>query len=39
LPAISPRRHFMSAVSAFLRTNNPAGLREFEGESVTDVSV
>jgi len=29
---------FMSAVSAFLRTNNPAGLREFEGVSVTDVS-
>jgi hypothetical protein len=29
---------FMSAVSAFLRTNNPTGLREFEGASVTDVS-
>jgi hypothetical protein len=29
---------FMSAVSAFLRTNNPAGLREFEGVSVGDVS-
>ena len=29
---------FMSAVSAFLRTNNPAGLREFEGVSVTDVA-
>jgi len=29
---------FMSAVSEFLRTNNPAGLREFEGASVTDVS-
>jgi hypothetical protein len=29
---------FMSAVSAFLRTNNPAGLREFEGVSVTDIS-
>ena len=29
---------FMSAVSHFLRTNNPAGLREFEGVSVTDVS-
>ena len=28
----------MSAVSHFLRTNNPAGLREFEGASVTDVS-
>ena len=29
---------FMSAVSDFLRTNNPAGLREFEGASVTDIS-
>jgi hypothetical protein len=29
---------FMSAVSAFLRTNNPAGLREFEGMSVADIS-
>ena len=29
---------FMSAVSAFLRTNNPAGLREFEGASVADIS-
>jgi hypothetical protein len=29
---------YMSAVSHFLRTNNPAGLREFEGVSVTDVS-
>jgi len=29
---------FMSAVSALLRTNNPAGLREFEGASVSDVS-
>jgi hypothetical protein len=29
---------FMSAVSRFLRTNNPAGLREFEGVSITDVS-
>ena len=29
---------FMSAVGEFLRTNNPAGLREFEGASVTDVS-
>jgi hypothetical protein len=29
---------FMSAVSHFLRTNNPAGLREFEGASVADVS-
>jgi hypothetical protein len=26
------------AVSAFLRTNNPAGLREFEGMSVADIS-
>jgi hypothetical protein len=29
---------FMSAVSAFLRTNNPAGLRPFEGASVADIS-
>jgi hypothetical protein len=29
---------FMSAVSAFLRTNNPAGLRQFEGVSVADIS-
>jgi hypothetical protein len=29
---------FMSAVSAFLRTNNPTGLREFEGVSVADIS-
>jgi hypothetical protein len=29
---------FMSAVSVFLRTNNPAGLREFEGVSVADIS-
>jgi hypothetical protein len=29
---------FMSAVGEFLRTNNPAGLREFGGVSVTDVS-
>ena len=29
---------FMSTVSAFLRTNNPAALRDFEGASVTDVS-
>jgi hypothetical protein len=29
---------FMSAVRHFLRTNNPDGLREFEGASVTDVS-
>jgi hypothetical protein len=29
---------FMAAVSAFLRTNNPAGLRPFEGASVADIS-
>jgi hypothetical protein len=29
---------FMSAISDFLRTNSSAGLREFEGVSVTDVS-
>jgi hypothetical protein len=29
---------FMSAVSQFLRTNNPTELREFEGASVADVS-
>ena len=29
---------FMSAVSNILQTNNPAGLREFEGVSVTDLS-
>jgi hypothetical protein len=29
---------FLSAVSHFLRTNDPAGLNEFEGASVTDVS-
>jgi hypothetical protein len=29
---------FMSAVSTFLRTNNQAGLREFEGGSVADIS-
>jgi hypothetical protein len=29
---------FMSAASAFLRTNNRAGLRSFEGMSVSDVS-
>jgi hypothetical protein len=28
----------MSAVSQFLRTNSPIGLREFDGVSVTDVS-
>jgi hypothetical protein len=27
---------FMSAVSTFLRTNNPAGLHEFEGASVAE---
>lgn len=29
---------YMSAVGAFLRTNNPAGLREFLSASVTDIS-
>jgi hypothetical protein len=29
---------FMAAVSAFLRTNNQAGLREFEGASIADIS-
>jgi hypothetical protein len=29
---------FMSAVSTFLRTNNPGPLREFEDASVTDLS-
>jgi hypothetical protein len=29
---------FMAAVSAFLRMNNPAGLRPFEGASVADIS-
>jgi hypothetical protein len=29
---------FMSAVSTFLRTNNPAGLRQFDGASVADIS-
>jgi hypothetical protein len=29
---------FMSAVSTFLRTNNPVGLHEFEGASVVDFS-
>jgi hypothetical protein len=29
---------FMSAVSHFLPTNNPAGLREFDGESITDIA-
>jgi hypothetical protein len=36
--AASKVGRFMSAVSHFLRTNNPAGLREFEDASVTDVS-
>ena len=36
--AASKVGRFMSAVSTFLRTNNPAGLREFEGASVTDLS-
>jgi hypothetical protein len=36
--AASKIGRFMSAVSAFLRANNPAGLREFEGASVIDVS-
>ena len=36
--AASKVGRFMSAVSAFLRTNNPAGLREFEGMSVADIS-
>jgi hypothetical protein len=29
---------FMSAVSKFLRTNNPTSLREFDGASVVDIS-
>ena len=37
-PEASVIGRFMSAVSEFLRTNNPAGLREFEGVSITDVS-
>jgi hypothetical protein len=37
-PESSQIGRFMSAVSAFLRTNNSAGLREFEGTSVTDVT-
>jgi hypothetical protein len=28
---------FVSAVSSFLRTNNPAGLPEFEGVRVADI--
>lgn len=36
--AASKIGRFMSAVGEFLRTNKPAGLREFEGASVTDVS-
>ena len=38
LDSASKIGRFMSTVSAFLRTNNPAGLREFEGASVTDLS-
>ena len=38
LDAASKIGRFMSAVGEFLRTNKPAGLREFEGVSVTDVS-
>ena len=37
-PSASKVGRFMSAVSAFLRTKNPAGLREFEGVSVRDIS-
>jgi hypothetical protein len=36
--AASKIGRFMSAVGEFLRTNKPAGLREFEGVSVTDLS-
>jgi hypothetical protein len=36
--AASKIGRFMSAVSTFLRTNNPAGLREFDGASVADIS-
>ena len=36
--AASKIGRFMSAVGEFLRTNKPAGLREFEGASITDVS-
>jgi hypothetical protein len=36
--AASKIGRFMSAVGEFLRTNNPAGLRDFEGLSVTDLS-
>ncbi len=36
--AASKIGRFMSAVGEFLRTNKPAGLREFEGASVTDLS-
>jgi hypothetical protein len=38
LASASEVGRFMSAMSAFLRTNNPAGLREFEGASVADIS-
>ncbi len=36
--AASKIGRFMSAVGEFLRTNKPAGLREFEGVGITDVS-
>jgi hypothetical protein len=36
--AASKIGRFVSAVGEFLRTNKPAGLREFEGVSVADVS-
>jgi hypothetical protein len=35
--AASKIGRFMSAVGEFVRTNKPAGLREFEGASVTDI--
>ncbi len=36
--AASKIGRYMSAVGEFLRTNKPAGLREFEGASVIDVA-
>jgi len=36
--AASKIGRYMSEVGEFLRTNKPAGLQEFEGASVTDVS-
>jgi len=36
--AASKIGRYMSAVGEFLRTNEPSGLREFEGVSVVDVS-